>query len=138
MIERFTQIDCDRELALVAIERVATDPQGERLAAVARILPTWEEGVAEFAIVVGDWMQHSGLGRELMTRLMVAARARGYRKLEGVVLAENTSMLRFCSKLGFTLSAHPDDPAERLATLDLTAPLSASESLPRPGTASQQ
>lgn len=138
MIERFTQIDYDRELALVAIERVASDPLGERLAAVARILPTWDEGVAEFAIVVGDWMQHSGLGRELMTRLMVAARARGYRKLEGVVLAENSSMLRFCSKLGFTLSAQPDDPTERLATLDLTAPLSVSESPPRPDTTSQR
>ena len=125
LIERFTQIDYDRELALVAIETVesAGDAGGaaptQRIAAVGRILPTWDDGVAEFAIVVGDWMQHSGVGRELMLRLIAAARSRGYRMLEGIVLAENQSMLKFCAKLGFKLSVNPDDGAERLARMDL-------------------
>ena len=125
LIERFTQIDYDRELALVAIETVesAGDAGGaaptQRIAAVGRILPTWDDGVAEFAIVVGDWMQHSGVGRELMLRLIAAARSRGYRMLEGIVLAENQSMLRFCAKLGFKVSVNPDDGAERLARMDL-------------------
>jgi acetyltransferase len=113
MVERFTQIDYDRELALVVIQ---TGPQ---FAAVARILPTWEEGVAEFAIVVGDWVQGSGLGRTLMLRLIAAARARGYRALEGTVLAENMRMLRFCASLGFRIRAHPEDATERLVRLSL-------------------
>ena len=125
LIERFTQIDYDRELALVAIETVesAGDASGaaptQRIAAVGRILPTWDDGVAEFAIVVGDWMQHSGVGRELMLRLIAAARSRGYRMLEGIVLAQNQSMLKFCAKLGFKVSVNPEDSAERLARMDL-------------------
>ncbi len=79
MIERFTQIDYDRELALVALENPeggTPGAPGSRLCGVARIIPTWEDGVAEFAIVVGDWMHHSGLGRELMLRCSTrAARA---------------------------------------------------------------
>jgi acetyltransferase len=113
MIERFTQIDYDRELALVVIQT------GPELAAVARILPTWEDGVAEFAIVVGDWMQRAGLGRALMLRLIDAARTRGYRAIEGSVLAENMRMLRFCASLGFSIRANPEDATERLVRLEV-------------------
>jgi acetyltransferase len=118
MIERFTQIDYDRELALVALQNPnggTPGAAGSRLCGVARIIPTWEDGVAEFAIVVGDWMQHSGLGRELMLRMFDACRTRGYDVIEGVVLGENVSMLRFCERLGFTIKVNPDDPAERIA-----------------------
>jgi acetyltransferase len=117
MIERFTQIDYDRELALIALHGDSGGTPGgpdSRIAGVARIIPTWEDGVAEFAIVVGDWMHRSGLGRELMLRMFDACRTRGYTVIEGVVLAENVSMLRFCERLGFTIAANPDDPAERI------------------------
>jgi acetyltransferase len=118
MIERFTQIDYDRELALVALRNESGGTPGavgSRLVGVARIIPTWEDGTAEFAIVVGDWMQHSGLGRELMERMFEAGRVRGYAVLEGIILGENVSMLRFCERLGFTIKLNPDDPAERIA-----------------------
>jgi acetyltransferase len=123
MIERFTQIDYDRELAIVALENPGggtPGAPGSRLCGVARIIPTWEDGVAEFAIVVGDWMQHSGLGRELMLRMFDACRTRGYDVIEGIVLGENVSMLRFCERLGFTIKVNPDDPAERIARKSLS------------------
>ncbi|MFO0458526.1 MAG: GNAT family N-acetyltransferase [Burkholderiales bacterium] len=123
MIERFTQIDYDRELALVALENPGggtPGAPGSRLCGVARIIPTWEDGAAEFAIVVGDWTQHSGLGRELMLRMFDACRTRGYDVIEGIVLAENVSMLRFCERLGFTIKVNPDDPAERIARRTLS------------------
>jgi acetyltransferase len=117
MIERFTQIDYDRELALVALmdgPEKSTGGPDARMVAVARIIPTWDDGAAEFAIVVGDSMHRSGIGRELMLRLFDACKARGYRRLEGFVLAENTGMLRFCERLGFTISADPQDPTNRI------------------------
>jgi acetyltransferase len=123
MIERFTQIDYDRELALVALENPGggtPGAPGARLCGVARIIPTWEDGAAEFAIVVGDWMQHSGLGRELMLRMFDACRTRGYDVIEGNILGENVSMLRFCERLGFTIKVNPDDPAERIARRTLS------------------
>jgi hypothetical protein len=49
-----------------------------------------------------------------MLRMFDACRTRGYTGIEGVVLAENGSMLRFCERLGFTIAANPDDPAERI------------------------
>jgi len=115
MIERFTQIDYDRELALVAVQGGDGEGREARFCGVARIIPTWEDGVAEFAIVIGDWMQHSGLGRELMLRMFDACRTRGYDVIEGIVLGENVSMLRFCERLGFTIKVNRDDPAERIA-----------------------
>lgn len=110
MIERFTQIDYDRELALVAIREEPTP----HIVGVARIVPTLAEATAEFAIVIADALQRSGLGRQLMARLFDAARERGYRVLEGMVLAENRSMLRFCQQLGFEITVNAQDPAERI------------------------
>ena len=75
--------------------------------------------MAEFAIVVGDWMHRSGLGRELMLRMISAARERGYQAIEGVVLSENARMLRFCASLGFSIRANPDDATERLVRMGL-------------------
>ncbi len=116
LIERFTQIDYDRELALVAME---TGSAQTRIVGVARITPTWDEGVAEFAIVVGDWLQRSGLGREMMQRLIDAARSRGYRTLEGRVLGTNAPMLQFCKRLGFSIVFDPEDMAERIVRRSL-------------------
>jgi acetyltransferase len=90
-----------------------------RIVGVARITPTWEEGVAEFAIVVGDWLQRSGLGREMMARLIEAARSRGYRTLEGRVLGTNVPMLQFCERLGFSVAFDPEDMAERIVRRSL-------------------
>ncbi len=116
LIERFTQIDYDRELALVAME---TGSAQTRIVGVARITPTWDDGVAEFAIVVGDWLQRSGLGRDMMQRLIDAARSRGYRTLEGRVLGTNAPMLQFCKRLGFSIVFDPQDMAERIVRRSL-------------------
>ena len=116
LIERFTQIDYDRELALVAME---TGSAQTRIVGVARITPTWDDGVAEFAIVVGDWLQRSGLGREMMQRLIDAARSRGYRTIEGRVLGTNAPMLQFCKRLGFSIVFDPQDMAERIVRRSL-------------------
>jgi acetyltransferase len=132
MIERFTQIDYDRELALIAVTDAdaavdsasgsasgSAPDSAPRIEAVARIIPTWEDAVAEFAIVVGDRLQHRGLGRALMLRMFEACRARGYRVIEGSVLGDNASMLRFCERLGFTIRSNPADASERIARREL-------------------
>ncbi len=64
----------------------------------------------EFAItVVGDY-GGLGRGRALMTTLIGAARLRGLHEMEGYVLAKNQSMPRLASRLGFRVTADPDDP----------------------------
>lgn len=117
MIERFTQIDYGRELALIGL---TGEGEAQQIAGVARITPTTNPERCEFAIVVEEAMHGSGLARALMERLFVAAHARGYREMEGVVLRENTRMLKFCESLGFALAPNPDDPGERIAVRSLS------------------
>ena len=117
MIERFTQIDYGRELALVGIAGVGAQ---QKIVGVARITPTTVPARCEFAIVVEETMQGSGLARILMQRLFDAARSRGYSEIEGAVLRENPRMIKFCESLGFQILANPDDTNERIARRELT------------------
>ncbi len=104
MLVRFTQIDYDRELALVAlVEREGRETE----IAVARYAKTDPE-TAHVAIVVADEWQGKGLGRRLLTRLIDVARARGVRRLEGEVLAENGPIRQLLGSLGFTFRRDPD------------------------------
>ena len=116
MIERFTQIDYGRELALVGITGEGAQ---QKLVGVARITPTTVPARCEFAIVVEETMQGTGLARMLMQRLFKAARTRGYTEMEGSVLRENPRMLKFCESLGFEILPNPDDSNERIARREL-------------------
>jgi acetyltransferase len=107
MLVRFTQIDYDREMALVAV--TGSDERQEQIA-VARYAMNPDGTSCEFAIVIADAWQGQGLGTRLMTRLMDAARERGLPTMEGFVLATNHRMLRLMEKLGFEVRQADDDP----------------------------
>jgi acetyltransferase len=108
MLARFTQIDYDREMALVAVENEGTDEA--RLLGVARYVSNPDGQSCEFALTVADDMQKKGIGRQLMQMLMNVARDRGLSIMEGDVLAENRKMRRLCEKLGFRVARNPNDP----------------------------
>ena len=99
MLARFTQLDYDRELALVAIHH-------GRFVAVGRYAPNSDGRSAEFALTVADEWQGKGLGRALLERLSEAAREAGYEALYGYILAENRSMLELATALGFVETAN--------------------------------
>ena len=101
MIARFTQLDYDREMALVAI-----DPAEDQFVGVARYFPNPDRRTAEFAIVVADAWQGRGLGRILMKSLVACARDAGYGALEGSVLPANAGMLGLVKQLGFSIVEH--------------------------------
>jgi acetyltransferase len=115
MLARFTQIDYDREMALVAI-----DPRGgaEREVAVCRYVRLPDGETCEFAVVVADAWQGKGLGSRLMKRLAQIARDRGMKSLVGFVLADNDGMLAMCRRLGMRIEADADGTTRR-AVLDL-------------------
>ena len=46
-----------------------------------------------------------------MELIIEYARAEGLRSIRGQVLRENVTMLDMCRKLGFTVSADPQEPA---------------------------
>jgi acetyltransferase len=125
MLARFTQVDYDREMALVAIDETES---GRAIVGVARY--TMEPGgrSAEFAVVVGDAWQRRGVGRVLMDRLVASARARGLSTIAGTVLRGNRNMLRFTELLGFAAHDDPDDPELVEVVLDLSPQREASRS----------
>jgi acetyltransferase len=102
---RLSQLDYDREMALIAL----TEQDGTALGA-ARFAGDPDGAHAEFAIGLrSDW-QGRGLGALLMRRIIDVATARGIGELSGDVLRENDSMLQLCHALGFSVAPHPDDP----------------------------
>ena len=109
MLARFTQVDYDRELALVAIAQ-----RGDRdhIVAVARYIASADRTSAEFAIVVADEWQRRGVAYKLMDRLIDAGRVRGLARIWGTVLRSNQKMLHFTRALGFVARDDSDDPEQ--------------------------
>jgi acetyltransferase len=115
---RLCHLDYEREMALVAVEHASDGP---RALGVSRYYLNPETGDAEFAVAVGDPWQQRGLGYHLMRRLMDVARQNSVRRLVGLVLRENTGMLRLVQGLGFRVGPS-DDPTVVESVLDLTSP----------------
>ncbi|WP_242392519.1 bifunctional acetate--CoA ligase family protein/GNAT family N-acetyltransferase [Anaeromyxobacter oryzisoli] len=106
MLVRFTQIDYDRELALVGlVEREGREVQ----IAVARYTLTDPES-AHISVVVADEWQGRGLGGRLLELLAELARARGAVRLEGEILAENERVRALLARLGYSFRRDPEEP----------------------------
>ena len=112
---KLTQIDYDREMALVA-ERET----GDEIWGVARFFADPDNYQAEYAVTVRSDLKGRGLGYLLMVRLIEIARRHGIRELFGDVLSENDAMLEMCRKLGFGVTAHPVEPGVVRVTKKLT------------------
>ncbi|MFU8816144.1 MAG: GNAT family N-acetyltransferase [Pseudomonadales bacterium] len=104
---RFTQLDYDREMALV----LADDgkPGQQDIHAVVRISADPDNEQAEFAIIVQHHFAGQGLGRLLMDRILRHARARGIGTVWGVTLRDNRRMRALARTMGFTQHTDPDD-----------------------------
>ena len=105
MLVRFTQIDYDREIALVAIHETEA---GEKMLGVARVITGVDQKEAEFAVLVADSWQGKGIGAALLSRCLSIAESRNIKKIWGSVLAENTKMLTLGRRLGFSVKSFPE------------------------------
>ncbi len=125
MLARFTLIDYDREMALVAVQREQTvGADGEvtevsRMLGVSRYITNPDRSSCEFSLVVADDSKGKGLGSRLMLSIMNFAREKGLAEIEGLVLANNPTMLKLMRGLGFTIKAYPDDADFKLVTQTL-------------------
>ena len=122
MLSRFTLIDYDREMALVAlITEEVTDAQGQtteatRIIGVSRYITNPDRASCEFSLVVADEFKGRGLGSRLMLSIMDFAREKGLTEIEGLVLANNPNMLKLMKGLGFAVKSFPEDPDFKLVT----------------------
>lgn len=106
MLVRFTQVDYDLEMALIAV--VKKDGMDHEIA-VARYVTNIDRVSCEFAVVVADDWQRKGIALRLMQALIVSATQKGLKQMEGTVLAENKPMLDFCRRLGFEIEKEQED-----------------------------
>ncbi len=117
MLARFTQIDYDREMALVAIH--PGEDGRDSFLGVARYVTNPDGSSCEFALTVADEWQSRGVGPQLMDRLIHIARERGLDTMIGEVLAQNSRMLRMCKRIGFRSMRSPEDPEVIVVTRPL-------------------
>ncbi len=113
---RLTQIDYDREMALVLIAKVEGEPA---IVGVVRLFADPDGTRAEFAIIVWRPYAGQGLGALLMRRIIQYARDRGIRELFGSVLRDNDAMLALARGLGFREEPDPEEPGLRQVVLEL-------------------
>jgi acetyltransferase len=113
-LARLTQVDYDREMALIAVR----ESSGETVA-VARLVRDSYEAEGEFAVIVQADMKGKGVASHLMRRLIDWARGRGLRTIVGLVLGDNAPMLAFMRYLGFSLHRVPEEPDVVEARLSL-------------------
>ena len=116
-LRRLTEIDHDREVALIAVAHAAG---GEREIGVARYVRDRDGASCEFALVVADSVQRRGLGERLLRGLVRTAALRGVGAVRGVTSATNGRMVALARKLGFRARRDRRDPT----MMELVLPLS--------------
>ncbi len=114
---RFSQIDYDRQMALVLVD--PGTPGEAEIHGVVRLIEDPDRERAEFAVVIEGSLAGHGLGHELMEAIIDYARARGIGELWGDVLADNRRMRQLAQRLGFRERAHPAEPGVLHLSLDL-------------------
>ena len=122
MLARYTLIDYDREMALVAVQtrrEAAADgsfTEQDRIIGVSRYITNPDQTSCEFSLVVADDFKGQGLGSRLMLAIMEFAQARGLSEIDGLILANNPTMLRLMRSLGFAIQTFAEDPDFKLAS----------------------
>jgi acetyltransferase len=92
-------IDYDREMSLVAERR---DERGRsEIVGLGQLTKLLGDNDAEFSVLVNDQFQRTGLGTELLRRLLSFGCDEGIERVVAEILPENEGMRRICAKLGF-------------------------------------
>ena len=116
MAARLTQIDYDREMALILLDPLATTAE---ILGVMRISADADGTRAEYAGAVRSDLKGLGLGRLLLEEIIEYCRQRGIGEIWGEVLAENEPMLRLVRRLGFSVKSDPEDRSVMLVSKPL-------------------
>jgi acetyltransferase len=114
-ITRMTDVDYEREMAMIAVNEATGEPAGG-----ARLVRGEMDGaVAEFAVGVEPAAKGLGLASILMRAVIDWGRDHGVTEITGQILADNAPMLAFIRRLGFTIERIPGEHEIVEATLTL-------------------
>ena len=99
-------IDYDRHMAFVCAAGAGADAP---IVGDARYNVNTDGESCEFGVMIADAWHNTGIAGLLMDDLIGAARRRGLKRMEGLVLSVNPTMLRFARGLGFAVTDVPED-----------------------------
>ncbi len=102
---RFTNIDYDRELAIVA---ELTEGKKKRIIGVGRLVGDPERGSGEFTVLVHDKFHGHGLGFKLVDVVIGIAEDKAFPEIFGRIAATNETMLALTQTLGFVTESTTD------------------------------
>lgn len=105
MLAQLIRVDHKSHIALAAFP--AADPSRHMLG-VSRLFIESDLSAAEFSVVVLDTWQGKGIGAELFSRVLAIGSSAKVQKIWGLVLPENTQMLKLARKLNFTVKREQD------------------------------
>jgi acetyltransferase len=100
MVNQFCDIDYKNEIAIIA-EYHSNDEK--RNVGVVRLVIDSGLQTGEFAILVTDNFQDSGLGWKFMEVLIGIGQGKGLKSINGIVLADNNKMLTLAKEFGFSI-----------------------------------
>jgi acetyltransferase len=98
LLVRFTNIDYDREIAIVA---ELSQGKKKRIIGVGRLMGEADRGRGEFAVIVHDEFQRRALGFKLTDTIIGIAQEKGLREISGYIDSNNHRMLQVVKELGF-------------------------------------
>ncbi len=105
MLCQLTQIDYDRDIALVALEG---SEEALRMLGCCHFVKHPRYNWVEFAPMVGDAWQGKGVGAKLLEYGLAVARERGIESARGIVSAQNRNMLALADRFHMTATRLPE------------------------------
>lgn len=102
-LAHFCNLDYSREAAFAAVDNNGT------ILGIARFSCTQYPYSCEFGISVAENMHGQGLAKQLMYEILHYATEIGYEVMTAEIFKSNAPMLKLAQKLGFTISASPND-----------------------------
>lgn len=112
LLDQLMDVDYDRRMAFVAT--VIKDGI-EIFAGVARYGESLDTTTAELGVTVADEWQKRGVASRLIRQVLLFAKWRGFRRIEGLVLRENDRMLALARSAGFTMHFNANDHLMHIA-----------------------
>jgi len=105
-LANMTQIDYDREMAIVAIRE---NNGTEELIGVTRAISDADNIDAEFSVLVRSDLKGLGLGRRLLEKMIIYTRQHGLQRLNGITMPGNHGMITLARKLNFAIDVQLED-----------------------------
>jgi len=105
-LQDFTAVDYSKKMVIMA---TVMEKDREAIIGIGQYELNSDMHSAEVALVVSDKYQGQGVGRELLSYLILLARKRGLLGFTGEVLFENTGMVQLFEKMGFATSKRGEE-----------------------------